>query len=387
MSFPKIILAALAGMSILLSGCGLDDISNITENITGTITQSEETPYPVAAAETSTFYYDQLDEEQKSIYETLMRAKDAYSSHVDFGSVNREDFIKAFQAFLNDNPLVYYGQSYTWTGYEDGSVITSIDYGETGDYQAVEEEIDAAVQQVLAGMSADLDTYGKVRYFYEWIITNTDYGTSDHDQDVRSVFLEHTSVCSGYAKALKVLCDAAGIPCALVKGTANDASHAWDLVTIDGVDTWVDPTWGDPVYLNEEGTSGINYNYLCVPDDLLLLSHTIDTSAGSGDYVIADAFAYPSCTDWSYEYYVRNGCYFTSYDRLELYNWFTAQINAGVTSDIAFQYADDASYQEAVNDLFGSASYIRTIVQSFYNSVTIRYETDDTLRVISVSLE
>lgn len=156
---------------------------------------------------------------------------------------------------------------------------------------------------------------------------------------------------------------------------------------IEGIYTWVDPTWGDPVYLNETDVSHINYNYLCVPDDLLLLTHTITHSAGSNENTIPDVFSYPVCSDWSLEYYVRNGCYFTSYDRLTLYNWFIAQIDAGRTADIAFQYSDDASYQAAADDLFNTGGYMRTILAARYNSVTIRYETDDTLRVISVSLE
>jgi hypothetical protein len=370
----------------LLSGCGLIQTGEVTSSST-TGQSASETSYPVHETETSSFYYDQLSDEQKSIYETLMRAKDAYASHVDFNLVSKDDFTIAFQAFLYDNPLVFYGQSYTWTGYQDGSVISSIDYSETGDYESITSQIQQAAQQVIDAMPADLDTYGKVKYFYEWIITNTDYGSSEYDQDVRSVFLDHVSVCSGYAKAFKLLCDMAGIPCEVVQGTASGEAHAWNLVTIDGVDTWVDPTWGDPVYLNAEDISNINYNYLCVPDDLLFLSHTIDTSAGSGDDAIADVFTYPACTDWSYEYYVRNSCYFDSYNRLSLYSWFSSQVNAGRTSDIAFQYADDASYQTAVEDLFGSGAYIRTIVQQWYSSVTIRYETDDTLRVISVTLE
>lgn len=371
--------------ALLCSGCtfGFDDaLKQVQQAVSPT-----PSPYPVHEKETSTFYYDQLSEAQKNIYETLMRAKDSYAGHVDLGAVKADDFTVAYQAFTLDNPLVFYGQTYTWTGYSDGDTITAIDYSEGGDYSSQEAEIRNAAQAVVDSVPVESDTYSRVKYYYEWIIENTVYGSGEHDQDVRSVFLDHQSVCSGYARAFKLLCDLSGIPCAVVEGTANHAAHAWDLVQIEGIYTWVDPTWGDPVYLNETDVSHINYNYLCVPDDLLLLTHTITHSAGSNENTIPDVFSYPVCSDWSLEYYVRNGCYFTSYDRLTLYNWFIAQIDAGRTADIAFQYSDDASYQAAADDLFNTGGYMRTILAARYNSVTIRYETDDTLRVISVSLE
>lgn len=374
-------------LSLLSSGC-MEKLDELSEKAQEFMTEDapQETDYPVHETLTSSFYYDELSEEQKSIYESLMQAKDSYASHVDFSGAAQDDFVVAYEAFTLDNPLVFWGQTYTWTGYSDGAVITSLDYGETGDYAAAAAQIEQAAQQVIASVPSGTDTYGKVKYFYEWIIQNTDYGNSEHSQDVRSVFLDHVSVCSGYAKAFKVLCDLSGIPCAVVQGTANNESHAWNLVDIDGILTWVDPTWGDPVYLNESDGSNINYNYLCVPDDLLKLTHTISTSAGSSDHRVENVFSYPSCSDWSLEYYVRNGCFFDSYDRLSLYSWFNAQLDAGRLSDIAFQYSNDTAYQEAATDLF-DGGYMRTILAERYNSVTIRYETDDTLRVISVSLE
>lgn len=59
-------------------------------------------------------------------------------------------------------------------------------------------------------------------------------------------------VCEGYARAFKVLCDAADIPCVLVSGDAKSTvngtagGHMWNYVLLE--DSWyaVDPTWNDP---------------------------------------------------------------------------------------------------------------------------------------------
>lgn len=365
-------------LCLMLCGCSF-------ENIPQSIEEDPVPTYPVHETETSAFYYDQLNEDQQGIYAVLMEARDSFAAHVDFPSpVKETDFNIAYTAFINDNPEVYWGTSYSWTGYSNTGIVTSIDYKETGDYASVSQQISDAADAVVASVPEGSDTYGTVKYFYEWIIQNTAYGESDNDQDVRSVFLDHVSVCSGYAKAFKLLCDKAGIPCTYVRGKAHDESHAWNLVNIDGIYTWVDATWGDPVFLDDtEGT--MNYNYLCVPDDILMRTHTADTGAGSDQDYIPDVFAYPACSDWSLEYYVRNGFYFTSYDRMSVYSFFAKRLSAG-TADISFQFADETSYQEAVSDLFaGEDPYIRTLAMLYADRVTIKYTKDDTLYVIQVS--
>ncbi len=62
--------------------------------------------------------------------------------------------------------------------------------------------------------------------------------------------LDGRAVCDGYAKATKLLCDAAGIPCIIVTGDAvqngTKESHAWNYVQMeDGAWYAVDMTWSD----------------------------------------------------------------------------------------------------------------------------------------------
>ena len=61
-------------------------------------------------------------------------------------------------------------------------------------------------------------------------------------------------VCEGYARALKVLCDAMDIPCILMSGDAATSPynaptpHMWNYVQMeDGIWYAVDPTWDDPI--------------------------------------------------------------------------------------------------------------------------------------------
>lgn len=50
------------------------------------------------------------------------------------------------------------------------------------------------------------------------------------------------SVCAGYTKAFKYLCDLGGIECYAPTGDLDGESHAWNIVVLDGVSYFVDVT-------------------------------------------------------------------------------------------------------------------------------------------------
>lgn len=58
------------------------------------------------------------------------------------------------------------------------------------------------------------------------------------------VFANRKAVCQGYALALKVLLDRAGIDCVFVDSAPLD--HAWNLVRLNGDWYHIDTTWDDP---------------------------------------------------------------------------------------------------------------------------------------------
>lgn len=119
---------------------------------------------------------------------------------------------------------------------------------------------------ILSGIPEGADRYETLAYFNEWLTTHNEYNTGDIDNgpwDIRcaSNALEGKSgdlgpVCESYARAFKVLCDRAGIPCTLVNGGAlNSASdtqpeaHMWNYVQMENGKWYaVDVTWNDPIY-------------------------------------------------------------------------------------------------------------------------------------------
>ena len=70
-------------------------------------------------------------------------------------------------------------------------------------------------------------------------------------------FVNHTAVCEGYAKAMKLLLDSAGIESLYVTGTAANGSesgpHAWNVVQLGGKWYYLDATFDDPVTVTAKG--------------------------------------------------------------------------------------------------------------------------------------
>ena len=118
--------------------------------------------------------------------------------------------------------------------------------------------------------SADMSVTEKIDYFNEQLTITNQYNTSDdlgniaHDcRECVSALEGRTGtegpVCEAYARAFKVLCDKAGIPCVLVDGEArNSASsmgegHMWNYVQVYGRWYGMDVTWNDPTVRGSSG--------------------------------------------------------------------------------------------------------------------------------------
>lgn len=85
----------------------------------------------------------------------------------------------------------------------------------------------------------------KVKALHDWVCANTTYATEDinsHEFHTDgSILLNDSTVCEGYAKAMNLLCNYAGIETYYV----HSSDHAWNIVKIGGHYFHVDSTWDD----------------------------------------------------------------------------------------------------------------------------------------------
>lgn len=319
--------------------------------------------------EAFSYAYDSLSAAEQIWYRDMERLLGSFAdqrelnpealAQFDFSEVD-EITDKIFRCVLNDHPELFYVEGYSCTKYMRGDRILSVEFA--GNYTmdpetalerkaAIEEEAEA----LLKGISGEASDYEKVKYVYDAIIRGTDYDLEAADsQNIYSVFVNHSSVCQGYAKATQYLLNRLGVECTLVQGTVDTGEgHAWNLVKVDGEYYYVDTTWGDVSYRVEGGPekeenpgekgfeeeksvekgSGeespeaeagirntedgenpeagnmpeINYDYLNVTTEELFRTHSVGGTVPM-----------PVCTATEANYYIREGAWFTSCDREQM---------------------------------------------------------------------
>ncbi len=65
------------------------------------------------------------------------------------------------------------------------------------------------------------------------------------DRTAYGALVNGSTVCTGYARAFKAICDLAGLPCWVITGTQDKVGHAWNAVLLDGDVRYVDCTFAD----------------------------------------------------------------------------------------------------------------------------------------------
>jgi transglutaminase/protease-like cytokinesis protein 3 len=88
-------------------------------------------------------------------------------------------------------------------------------------------------------------------------------------------FVNNKAVCEGYAQAMKLLLSSVGIKSLYITGEADGGSHAWNMVEIGGQWSYLDATFDDPVYTDQNGNY-VSYNKV---------SYTYFNFAGNSDHV------------------------------------------------------------------------------------------------------
>lgn len=300
------------------------------------------------------FYFSSLEITQQNIYVEILYALENEVEEMLLSTTDTAIVDKVFQFVLMDHPEIFYVDGYSFVKYTLGDVVKKITFQGSYIYQGEERKekqvlIEQAAYQMLSSLSAEATDYEKVKYVYELIIKSTDYDLEAKDnQNICSVFLNHVSVCQGYAKAVQCLLTKLQVPTILVIGTVrNGEGHAWNLVKIENEFYYLDATWGDASYLIQQeeeaqpvqNTLAVNYDYLCVTTEELLRTHTI-----------SDMVSLPICTAKGANFYVREGAYFKEVNLEQLEQLVAAYQQDGRES-VTLKCADMAVYEQMIDTL------------------------------------
>ncbi len=298
------------------------------------------------------FYYNILGtDEEKVAYEEILAGIENEEEKITVHLNDPERVNRIYQMVLMDYPKYFWctGNSET-AGYEseDSSSILTPEYSCYGEERAKKkEELKKAAAELKSRITILGDSYETIKSVFEEIIRWTEYELDSPDnQNIYSVLVNRKSVCAGYAKTTKYLLDMFGIPCIYVVGSVSgQGAHAWNIVECQGQYYHVDTTWGEPVFLREEGAEtygSIVYDYLCCSDEELFKTHTE-----------SEEYDYPACVSEENNYYRLNGMYYETADAEDMRKAMRASIQQKKES-VSFKFHDRTQYENAHELLFDS---------------------------------
>lgn len=332
---------------------------------------------------TSGYYYQNLNEEERSVYKEILQGVREGSDTIYLHSPDAERIGVIYEFLLCDRPELFWctGELQI-TSYDSYSEIQPVYSCEGEERSARQAQIDSAVEQCLSGIGADASEYDRVKYVFEYLVNTVDYNMESPDnQNIYSALVNRVSVCAGYSRAAQYLLQKMGVECIYVTGTIpGQGTHAWNIVNCGGQYYQLDVTFGDPVFMQEENgevmpENSINYGYLCCNDQELLKNHIPDTKV-----------AFPACTSMDLNYYVLNGMYYENYDSgiiLENMN----QTVYNMADSFTCKFSSDELYQQAhdsmIEDLIPQAAQN---LAAYYGLEWVQYTyvEDDVMNVITV---
>ncbi len=284
------------------------------------------------------FYYNQLDEYGKIIYDKLFLNIEnlktgTYVANYDttFDDLLHEEngsetlnnsFQLAINALTFDNPELFYiditkinliteittrafsttyrvsiggnGKSYLSNNFSTAETV----YGAITIVEAAKEDIMALTT------NNDIEN---LKIVHDYLIQNTEYDTNyDENLDKNSyniygTLINRKAVCEGYARTYKTILDELEIPCIIACGVGKNNSgatenHAWNYVYVNEKWYAIDVTWDDPIIIGNGSISNdIKYRYFLKGSEDFFIDHFEDGNI-AGEY----NFKYPILSNTNY---------------------------------------------------------------------------------------
>lgn len=306
------------------------------------ITYPKTEPAETSVSDTDNYVYAQLSDEEKRWYDELKAAAESFSERVEYsGEIDGDTAKKIFLAVYDQEPQLFWLDSVFYPPRESSQLLK---------YRVGSQEADAMkgeLRQVtdrLLSETEGLSDYEKLLYFHDYLVRNCTFSLDDENYTIYSALCRGYAQCEGYAFSFKYLCDLSGIDCITATGTnAGGETHAWNLVSLNGIWYNVDCTWDDPV-LENGSPDFLRRYFMLVPDsDILGVTHFRDDTY----------FSYPRCYDGSRTYFARAGLYAKSASEgIEMLEEAAVQALSEGHKDAEVRFESESDYRSAMRTLF-----------------------------------
>lgn len=247
---------------LLLTGCTKVDesLKTKTTEVTPTVNAEEE--------EFVSPLYSNLTEEEKELYDKVRTAVENFDEMVTFEPpVSRETVRKIYRLVYSQERQFFWLSNIFYAPDSEVSALRLNYLYEREDAELKRAELDFAASTILGEIPAGASDFDKVVYFHDRIVTGCEFSTdTQHVNSAYGVLVTGYGQCEGYAAALAMLCNKAGIPNYVVCGTNSEGTtHAWNKIRLDGEWYNADCTWDDPI-IKRNNPDFVRHDYLLVKD-------------------------------------------------------------------------------------------------------------------------
>lgn len=282
------------------------------------------------------YYYSLMNDEWKSYYRMLDEAVRHLDASVYFpADITKDGKQRLYFIYMMDTPELFF-LSKTVTIYHRGDGTSGFRFsysvgrgaGEFCGYgyalpeindalrekiRQKKEKFDDAVYAITNTIPANAPAVVKERMIYDAILKSSAYnlpaamgnqsavggawdGLASDNWTAYGILVNHTGVCESYSEAFQTLCNAVGINCTGIEGSAG-GGHKWNAVKLDGEWYQCDITFDDPIGSDPDDA---HHTYFNLTDARMReLTHVWSKTCWE-DY-FAD-LKYPVCTATKYSW-------------------------------------------------------------------------------------
>lgn len=265
----------------------------------------------------SKYYFTKLTSTEQEIYKLILIEWGALKKKVTFELPSNVslDVSKIVKYLSMDNPGLFFidFNKIQLSRYRNDFTLEAKFHYKKKQITEYESRLRQEIRKIMASYSVlESSEYEKVVALHDCLAKNIKYEYGSHSETSHSVLgglLKRKTVCEGFAKAFKLLCDEAKVNCIVVSGKATPAgkaseNHAWNIVKLGGNCYHVDVTWDSCAY---EKTEQVSHSHLNITDSDAAQDHQWDRNL------------LPQCDMNTFNYYIVNKSHFETDEEFKAY--------------------------------------------------------------------
>lgn len=229
------------------------------------------------------YYYSLLNNKQKKIYEEALQVIVKQEKY-KVSNLKNDEMITIRKSIEFDHPELFYinfhaDNMLTYNEETGTYTLTGIAY----DNLKTAEEIDKAwneIKEYEKGALQNINNFMSEeeieKHIFNYIVLKTCYISDvEYNQSIYSIIKQET-VCAGYAKMFKFLCDRVNITCICVSGQHNltGEKHLWNIVQINNINYMVDCTNG--LKSDKDKNVYVAYSYFNTTKEFMERNYSIE---------------------------------------------------------------------------------------------------------------